>query len=273
MIRIFTLRRADSRSRNKLKMITKSLLAVFVLATALEIIPILRALGLDLSLSSFRYQHAVLANGICVLAVAAAAGLLARGRGDSLRASLGLRWSGFKAPSLVLLSTLPCWIVLGLQAGTTQPIDALDMLMLALLFPLAEEVTFRGYGFVFFRKALGWRLIPAVMVQAVVFGGVHWLGAGHNAEVAIQIFAITFLGGVLFACLDALNSYSIWAGWVFHVSLNAAWNVFPVSDSAAAGWLGNVLRLVSGALAILLLYLFIYKPSSAIKQTQALRAH
>ncbi|QNK01553.1 CPBP family intramembrane glutamic endopeptidase [Dyella telluris] len=162
---------------------------------------------------------------------------------------LGLGVNGWKAPLLVLLATLPFWIGCAFLGKPQNAIDWRDILFTALLFPLAEELVFRGFGFVFPRKALGWRMAPAVLIQAAVFGWVHWLGM-RESDLAVQVFIITFLGGIVFAALDAMDGYALWCGWVFHVSLNAAWDVFDVAPSAATGWQGNGLRLLCAALAM-----------------------
>lgn len=167
----------------------------------------------------------------------------------SVTGLLGLGAGGWKAPWLVLLATLPFWIGCAFLGKLQGAIDWRDLLFTALLFPLAEELVFRGFGFVFPRKALGWRMAPAVLIQAAVFGWVHWLGM-RESDLAVQVFIITFLGGIVFAALDAMDGYTLWCGWVFHMSLNAAWDVFDVAPSAATGWQGNGLRLLCAALAM-----------------------
>lgn len=184
-----------------------------------------------------------------LLALVALLALRSRRTGPSVRRLLGLHSNGWKAPLLVLLATLPFWIGCAVTGTLQATIDWRDILFTALLFPLAEELVFRGFGFIFVRRGLGWRMLPAVLVQALVFGWVHWVGM-QDSELALQVFAITFVGGIVFAVLNAMDGYTLWCGLIFHCSLNAAWDVFDVAPSAATGWLGNGLRVFSVLLAI-----------------------
>jgi len=235
--------------RNRVGFIVKCIVFVVVLAVALSVRDVASALGWKipgLPMSSFGGSS--MDNLLAVLAAAVAMWFL-RPRGASMVKLFGLSIGRWQAPLLVLLATIPFWVGCAITGKLQSSIDLRDLLFTALLFPFAEELVYRGFGFVFARRGLGWRWLPAVLVQALVFGWVHWVGI-DDAAMAMQVFAITFVGGVVFAVLDALDGYTIWCGLVFHISLNAAWDVFDVAPSAATGWLNNGLRLLSAALAI-----------------------
>lgn len=227
---------------------------LLVLGLALQVRDITPKLGLKIPPLPIPYGGSLLDNLIAVAVALAAAFLLSRQRANLPR-HLGLHWNGWRGPLLTTLATAPCWIGLGLLGKLSNDTSLHDLLFLAVLFPLAEEIVFRGFGFVFARNDLRWRLAAAVLLQALAFGLLHWYGAGGGGGMALTIFCMTAVGGVIFAVLDALDGYTIWSGWVFHVSLNAAWNVFIVPDEAIFGWSGNALRLLSAALAIALLWL------------------
>ncbi|WP_372391458.1 type II CAAX prenyl endopeptidase Rce1 family protein [Xanthomonas sp. NCPPB 3582] len=237
--------------------LARHLVWMAVLLVALQVRDIAKAIGLPIPRIPVPYGGAILDNGLSVVVVLATAALLYRSTPGDLFARLGLRCNGLRGPLLTLLATLPCWIGLWTQATAIGTDDLLGLLWLAVLFPLAEEIVFRGFGFVFACRALAWRPALAALLQALVFGGVHWLGASGAGGEALLIFAITGIGALLFAIVDAQDGYTIWSGWVLHVSLNAAWTVFAVSDSAASGWLGMALRLSAVLLAMGLLRAFV----------------
>jgi membrane protease YdiL (CAAX protease family) len=232
-------------------MLGKAVAVVAVLFAALSVRDLAAMAGVmipGLPMSSYGGSSM---DNLLAVALALVALLLLRPRhaGQSAARLFGLSAAGWKAPLWVLLATLPFWVGCAVTGKLQSSIDWRGMLFTALLFPLAEELVFRGFGFIFARRALRWHMLPAVLVQALVFGWVHWVGM-EDSELAMQVFAITFLGGIVFALLDALDGYTLWCGLILHVSLNAAWDVFDVAPSAATGWLGNGLRVLSAVLAI-----------------------
>jgi hypothetical protein len=143
--------------------------------------------------------------------------------------------------------------VLAWQGTLASDLALLPLFWLALVFPFAEEVLYRGLGYVFVHRTLRWPLWLALGLQALAFGFIHWWSMAFGTGEALTVFAITGLGGLVMGVLDGLDGDMIWSGLVFHVSLNASWSVFAVADDAAgSGWTIRV-RLFSAALAIALL--------------------
>lgn len=229
-----------------------SLVALLVLVFALDIRDLAERVGTPIPGFPFAFGGAAMDNLLAVLATVLAAAWLGRGAG-TLSRSLGLHGHGARGPLLVLLATVPTWLVLAWQGTLAKDLAALPLFWLALAFPFAEEVLYRGFGYVFVHRTLRWPRWLALLVQALAFGFIHWWSMGFGTGEALTVFAITGLGGLVMGVLDALDGDTIWSGLVFHVSLNASWSVFAVADDAAGGGWTIGMRLFSAALAIGLL--------------------
>ena len=176
------------------KKVSYTIIVVIVLVGSLEVRDVFNFIGLKIPSFPMPYGGSTLDNLFAVLLVLLAAlVLLPKKDRPAIGNSLGLRWNGFKGPVLTLIATVPCWIGFASQAHLADHINVTDLSFLSVIFPLAEEVVFRGFGFVLTRRKLNWHYAPAVLIQSAVFGWIHWLGAGGGGPIATQVFLITFL--------------------------------------------------------------------------------
>lgn len=89
------------------------------------------------------------------------------------------------------------------------PMDhLLEFIGSAFLVPLAEEITFRGFVFAFFRKKLG--PVAAIFASSAIFGAVH----GTSIQ---MVYA--FACGVMLAWVYYLTG-SIWGSYIVHMLFN-----------------------------------------------------
>lgn len=230
------------------------LLVLLGTGLGLNVRDIAAALGRPIPGLPIPYGGSLLDNALAVL-VAVLLALLLRPRHMGLAESLGLRGNGMRGPLWVLLASLPCWVGLAVLGRPNTALTALDATMLAVLFPLAEEILFRGLGFILLVKIVRgpWPLLA--LPQALLFGMVHWLGFGgfDGGGVALFVGTVIALGGFVFAWLDRLDGNTLWCGLVLHVSMNLAWNVFSLDDAVALGWQATSLRIGTALLAVAVL--------------------
>ena len=243
---------------SRLPTAARVLLVLLGVGLGLSLRDLTAAVGLPIPALPMPYGGSLLDNALAVLVAVLLAALL-RPRGVGLAASLGLRWNGASGPAWVLLASLPCWLGLAMLGSPNTALTTLDASMLAVLFPLAEEVLFRGLGFVLLLKIVRgpWPLLA--LPQALLFGMVHWLGFGgfEGGGVALFVGAVIALGGFIFAWLDHLDGDTLWCGLALHVSMNLAWNVFSLDDAVALGWQATSLRIGTAALAVVVLGLHV----------------
>ena len=93
-------------------------------------------------------------------------------------------------------------------------------------------------------KLCHWKFLPAVLLNALVFGMGHLYQASDLLG-AFFTFAITFIGAVWFGWLYVKWGYNLYIPVFLHLLMNLSWIVFEVSPGAAGNTLANVARLLT----------------------------
>lgn len=166
--------------------------------------------------------------------------------------ALGLDRGAGRGLTFGVLATLPMAIGFATTGTLDRGIGPLLLPFGVIVWPMAEEVVFRGYAFGLLRRRAGWGFWAAALATAAVFG----LGHLYNVTVreapwpeAAGVVAITGVGGILFAWIYERWD-TLWAPFAGHAMMNLWWVVFAVDDNALGGWAANAFRLFTIGVAI-----------------------
>lgn len=146
---------------------------------------------------------------------------------------------------------VPAAVAAALMAPVASDLSGNTLLWQGGIFPVIEEVVYRGLAVGALVMLAHWRWWAACLAPALMFGIVH-MAQGQNPMDAAGIVAITALGGLLFGWLFVRWHFNLWPPILLHVGLNSLWIVFALGETALGGWLGNGLRLAVVVAAIVL---------------------
>lgn len=134
-------------------------------------------------------------------------------------------------------------------------ISPLSLLFYAGIWPLAEEILYRGYAFKQFYQSSGVGFWAAAVLTGLVFGLVH-LGQASVQKLPLSgeigTVALISVGGIVYAWLFTKWEFNLWIPFGMHMFMNLWWNVFDLADSPLGGWGANLLRVLTIVLAIIL---------------------
>jgi membrane protease YdiL (CAAX protease family) len=174
-----------------------------------------------------------------------------RSENDLLR-DLGLKVELFKGLGISFLATLPMLIGFALASPLNKGITAISILKGSVLAGLVEEILFRGFlfGLLFRKVRIGFG--PLILLVSIFFGIGH-LYQGNDFWSALGVFLITAAGSAMFAWLYVEWNMNLWVPIGMHILMNLYWDLFDIGASnALGGWLPNIFRFATIALAIFL---------------------
>lgn len=213
--------------------------------------PILRPALLETPLAHVRAGVSFALYGVDLLLIVAAVVLFGGRDRPSLLVLSGLRAPILRPALFAALLFVPAAAIAAYSATVSDRFDAFEIATGGVLYPLFEEIGFRGLALGALMSICGWRFLPAALLPALFFGAAHfWQGKGPE-EIA-GVVAVTALGGVMFGWLFVRWQFNLWPPFFLHAGLNTLWTVFALGETALGGWFGNALRfgVVAAAVAL-----------------------
>lgn len=128
----------------------------------------------------------------------------------------------------------------------------------ALYAGIYEEIIFRGFLFGILYRFSNWGFIPAAILSAVIFASGH-LYQAENLFSALSVLVVTGLGGLWFSWLYIEWDKNLWITIFLHTLMNAYWGIFSMGSNAVGGINGNILRILTILLSIVLTIILIKK--------------
>jgi membrane protease YdiL (CAAX protease family) len=163
--------------------------------------------------------------------------------------NLGLSHQLLAPIILAFLFTLPMLLGGFIFYDISSNISMQNILAGSIVIGFIEELFFRGFlfGQLFRHTRLGF--IPSIIFGALLFASGH-LYQSQDMNELIGIFAVTFMGAILFAWLYVEWEYNLWVPIFLHALMNLYWDIFEMNDTALGGLIPNVIRAMTIGIAI-----------------------
>lgn len=124
-------------------------------------------------------------------------------------------------------------LILGAASGPGD-VPALKLAFTAGIWPLAEEVLFRGFALGQLVRRARWRLWSAALVTGGVFGAAHLFNAEvqvHQLPGQLLSIGLIAIGGALFAWLYYRWQLNLWVAIGLHGFMNLWFDAFNMADT------------------------------------------
>ncbi|MEM9987442.1 MAG: CPBP family intramembrane glutamic endopeptidase [Bacteroidota bacterium] len=176
--------------------------------------------------------------------------------------ALGLNQSLIQALVFALICTAPMLIGYAVVFDFNSELTFTQILTGAITAALMEELYFRAvlFGQIYRYTRIGF--IPAIVFGALIFAAGH-LYQSQELSTLIGIFLTTFMGAVLFAWAYVEWNCNLWVPIFLHLFMNLFWMMFSVSDNALGNNYGNLFRVATITLIIVLT--IVYKRRKGLK--------
>lgn len=153
------------------------------------------------------------------------------------------------------IATLPMLVPFIFIAKVRADADGLFLVFTSTVWPLGEEILFRGYTFLQLHRRAGWNLWVAAAATGLLFGLVHLSQAAvQNQLIVGQLGTVAMMSSLSMLSCWVLTRWedNLWLLVSLHGFMNLWWAVFDISENPLGGWFPNLMRLASLALIVVL---------------------
>jgi len=171
---------------------------------------------------------------------------------------LGANKPYFQTALWALLCASPMLIGGSISLGLNHMITAKDILLTSVWAGVFEELVFRAFIVGLLVRLAGWHIVPATLISSLIFGWGH-LYQADNATDAITIFFLTSIAGIGFVVFYRLWKWNIWFPMFMHIFMNLAFVITNMGTNVLLNNTGNVYRVMTIVLAIILTIILMYK--------------
>ena len=153
------------------------------------------------------------------------------------------------------VATLPMLVPFIFIAKVRADVDLMFLAFTSTIWPLGEEILFRGYTFRQLHRRAGWNLWVAAAATGLLFGLVHLSQAAvQNQPMAGQLGTVAMMSSLsMLSCwVFARWDDNLWLLVSLHGFMNLWWAVFDISENPLGGSFPNLMRLASVLLIVVL---------------------
>ena len=170
--------------------------------------------------------------------------------------NLGIWYEPFKPLLLAFLFSLPMLFGGYFFFEISDDIQIQNLIAGTIVAGFVEELFYRGFlfGMVYKYSRLGF--VSSILLGAIIFASGH-LYQSQDVGVLMGVFAITFMGAVLFAWLYVEWNYNLWVPIFLHTLMNFSWHFYAMDSTALGGAIPNILR--GGTIAFAIVFTIMYK--------------
>jgi len=201
-----------------------------------------RAAGTQAWFKSFRHGWPLLLNTLDLLAIATAFWMIGGVSWRRQWSATGLAKPIAASALFAALLFVPAFAIAWLATGLDDDISAQTLIFGGVLFPIYEEIIFRGLAIGVLMIHFRWPFWIAAPMPSLFFGAFH-MYQGDGLEESLGIAAITAFGGVWFGWVYWKWDFNLWPAIFLHAGLNSAWTLFALGENAMGGQLGNAIRI------------------------------